>query len=127
MILIGEKHGIKENFFNYLELIKKFNSNEKITVFFETSYSAGLYINEYINGNEIFPLKEFIKDYKGTMFGSYELEKFIISLKKYNRRTKNKIEFIGIDLEYQKLITQKMIEYLTNKRTKRMCIKYPRK
>ena len=109
--MVGEKHGIKENFEYYLKLIKRFNRKEKITVFFETSYSAGVYINEYINGNEIFPLKEFVNDYKGTMLGSYELERFIISLKKYNNKCKNKIQFVGIDLEFQNKTIQKMLEY----------------
>ena len=63
-------------------------------IFFETSFTAGLYINEYIKGNEIFHLKEFIDDYKGTMLGNYEFKEFIKKLKIYNRRAKNKLDFI---------------------------------
>ncbi|MBR2289914.1 MAG: hypothetical protein IJ867_04785 [Clostridia bacterium] len=95
----------------YLKLIRKFNSSEKITVYFETSYSAGIYINEYLRGNEIFPLKEFVEDYRGTMFGTTELMNFIITLRKYYQRAKNKFAFIGIDLEFQKNITEKMLKY----------------
>lgn len=102
----------------YLQLIKRFNAKEKIEIYFETSYSAGIYINEYINGHEIFPIKEFINDYKGTMLGSVEFENFIISLKKYNQRAKNKIIFYGIDLEFQKKITTKISEYMLKKNSK---------
>lgn len=108
MILFGEKHGIKENFKTYLRLIKKFNSCEKINVYFETSVSAGVYIDEYINGNELFPLEEFLEDYKRTMFGTKDFQTFILSLREYNKRAKRKIKFNGIDLEFQKHITQRI-------------------
>ena len=95
-----------------MKLIKKFNSCEKINVYFETSISAGIYINEYINGKEIFPIKDFLEDYKGTMFGTREFQNFIIYLKRYNQRAKRKINFYGVDLEFQKHITEKILEYV---------------
>lgn len=39
---------------------------------------------------------------------------FIIKLRKYNLRAKNKIMFYGIDLEYQKNITKKMLNFTSN-------------
>lgn len=87
-------------------------------MFFETSYSAGIYINEYIHGNEIYPLREFITSYQGTMFGSLDFEDFLTNLQKYNKRAKHKINFVGIDLEYQKEITLKMLEYCRQNKMK---------
>ena len=67
IIFFGEKHGIKENFETYLKIIKKYNAREKSNIYFEIGISAGIYINEFINGNEIFSLDDFIADFKGTM------------------------------------------------------------
>lgn len=112
LILVGEKHGVRENFDEYLKLIKKFNSYDNINVYFEISISAGIYIDEYINGREIFSINEFIEDFKGTMLGTSDFKDFVVSLKKYNKRAKRKINFYGIDLEFQKRIAEKMKEYL---------------
>ena len=90
LILIGEKHGINENFDTYLKIIKKFNSREKINIYFETSVSAGMYIDQYINNVAIFPIQAFIESYGGTMFGTMAFQQFIISLRKYNQRAKRK-------------------------------------
>lgn len=87
-------------------------------MFFETSYSAGIYINEFIHGNEVYPLREFITSYQGTMFGSFEFENFLIKLQKYNKKAKHKIIFVGIDLEYQRKITPKMLEYCRQNKMK---------
>ena len=82
-------------------------------MYFEVSISAGAYINEYINGNTIFSIDDFIDNYRETMFGTKEFQNFIVGLKKYNKNTKRKIDFYGIDLEFQKDITKKVQEYLT--------------
>lgn len=75
-------------------------------------------MNEFIQGNEIYPLREFIYAYRGTMLGSSEFETFLIKLQKYNRRAKYKFQFIGIDLEYQGEITQKMLRYTKQNKMK---------
>ena len=94
------------------------NQDENFTVLFEIGYSSGIYIDEYINDNEIIPLDEFILNFKGRMVGCLKFKDFIIELKKYNQSIKNKIKFIGIDLEYQKNIAEIILEVLKEQNRK---------
>ncbi len=97
-----------------MEHIKRFkpNDNNTLYILFETGISAGLYINEYIHGNEVFDINDFVKSYKGTMLGSIEFADFVRKLKKYVSRVNYKVEFYGIDLEYQRFVTDKMLDYI---------------
>lgn len=111
VIFFGEKHGIQENFELYINEIKNFNEDNLVCIL-EVGYSSGVYIDNYINGNEIFPLKDFVLEFKNTMMGSFEFGRFIKKLKEHNKTLKNKIHIIGIDVEYQKKIALKVLKYV---------------
>lgn len=111
VIFFGEKHGVQENFELYINKIKSFNEDNLVCIL-EVGYSSGIYIDNYINGIEIFPLKDFVLEFKNTMMGSYEYGVFIKKLKDYNKTLKNKIHVIGIDVEYQENIALKILNYV---------------
>lgn len=101
----------------YLDKIKALNTNNLVCML-EIGYSSGVYIDNYINGNEIFSLDDFVISFKNTMLGSWDFKEFIINLKEYNKTLKGKIHIIGIDVEHQKNIAVKMLEYAKTQKIK---------
>lgn len=95
-----------------MKYVQKQNNNE-LNIGLELGYSAGIYINEYIHGNEIYDINEFIEEFKGTVFYTKYLKKYILKLKEHVQLG-NKINIIGIDIEHQKHIAEKVLKYVNN-------------
>lgn len=94
-----------------MKYIQKQNNNKELNIGLELGYSAGIFINEFIHGNEIYNIDEFIEDFKGTVLYTQFLKEYILKLKEYIQKG-NKVIVIGIDIEHQKHIAEKVLKYL---------------
>jgi len=97
-----------------MKYVQDFNKEVQLNIGLELGYSAGIYINEYIHGNEIYNIDEFIEDFKNILIYTKYLKEYILNLKECVE-SGNKVKVIGIDIEHQRHIAEKILKYTDNK------------
>lgn len=117
IILTGESHGINLDDELRIKLLRYLKENINIKYYLmETSYSNAYFMNKYLKTGDEEILKEIYKNSYGTYSYNKDEYNFIKYIYEYNKTLdeKDKIEIIGIDIEFQMKNTYKYIKEVFN-------------
>jgi len=115
VFLTGEYHGYKENYELRKLFMKYYHQKGEIKNYLgEMGFSAGYFLNKYINSGNTKYLKLAAYSAKGSHDFSKEDMRFWQDLYAYNRNfsRNNRVQVIGIDLEHQPWLVMFMVNDL---------------